>query len=157
MPKYSFMRPDSGSTTAFLPTVGSANWVLECIVARQIRLTELWWGGEDVINTQMRTRISRDSAVGTGARTAISSDRRHMSSAAAPGFSFISSAYVTTPPTISNASLFGTAWTANGGQTVVFWQAGPGDGFQIAGAASIECRADVGGAGSTYGGAWEED
>ena len=154
--QYSGFRPDSGGA-AFAPTVAAANWTLECIASREIVLTEFWWGGEVTAAAgPMRTRIARDSAVGTGARTAVATDRRNPNSAAAPGFGFLVASYGTSAPTISTASLFATPWLSAGGQTIVTWSAGPRDGFIIAGAASIECRADVGTDASGYGVAWDE-
>jgi hypothetical protein len=143
--RYTFFRPDSGGA-AFSPTAGVANWILECIA-----------GEVTASATAMRTRIARDSAIGTGARTAIASDKRQPASAAVPGFGFISSVYATTVPTISNASLFATPWLSAGGQTIVSYEAAPGDGFILAGATSLECRQDIGTDPSGYGGAWEED
>jgi hypothetical protein len=154
--QFSGFWPDSGGA-AFAPTAGVANWVLECIAGKELVIREFWWGGEVTAAAgPMRTRISRDSAVGTGARTAIATDRRNPNTAAAPGSGFLSRSYATTPPTISNASLFATPWISAGGQTIVSWQAGPRDGFIIVGAISAECRADIGTDASGYGVAWDE-
>src|SRR5690348_13025707 len=134
--EFSGFRPDSGGA-AFAPTVATANWVLECIASREIVISEFWWSGEVTsASGPMRTRISRDSAIGSGARTAIATDRRNPNSLGAPGIAFLVASYAVSAPTISTASLFATPWLSAGGQTIVTWNAGPRDGFIIAGAAS---------------------
>lgn len=158
---YSFVIPDAGSLTPFTPTAGVANWVLESTTALppagQRRLIRFEWGSEHTTgNGVMRTRIARDSAVGTGTRTTLTLERPDIILAdaiASEQGTYAVSTYGTTQPTVANGSLFTRAWHVGGG---VQWEAPPGGGFTVYGLASIECRQDVGAFDSTYGGEWEE-
>lgn len=152
MRSYSALRPDSGGA-AFTPTAGVANWVLEEVASKAARIYRSTWGGEVTVSTIIRSRLARDTAVGTGARTAIATSKK-ASNDGGPD-AFISSAYATTPPTIETGSLFGTTWNGNG--DVVQWIAlDPDDEILLIGAQSVECRADVGAVASSYGLDWKE-
>lgn len=146
----------SGFVAGLTPTAGVANWVLESVSAAEASITEVAWGGEVTTSTAMRTRIARDSAVGTGARTAGSVQKGNMHSPA--NGVFFSTTYGTTQPTVVAGALFGTSWNAHGG--VVRWLADPTEVFTIydasAANASLECRADVGTATSSYSVVWNE-
>lgn len=147
----------SGFVAGITPSAGVANWVLEGTSTAAGRILEVSWGGEATTTTAMRSRIARDSAVGTGARTAGNVQKVNQLSPA--NGIFFSTTYATTQPTISAGALFGVSWNAHGG--VVRWLAAPGEEFIIHynGAAnlSVECRADVGTATSSYAVVWDED
>lgn len=146
----------SGDRASITPSTGVANWVLETVADKMVDVVEVSWGGEVTTSTAMRTRIARDSAVGTGARTAgnVQKGNQHSPTNGA----FFSTTYATLQPTIVAGSLFGTSWNAHGG--VVRWLAAPGEEFNIydaaAANASLECRADVGTATSSYHVIWAE-
>ena len=146
----------SGDRSGIAPVAGVANWVLETVANVEAKIIEVSWGGEVTTSTAMRTRIARDSAVGTGTRTAGNVQKGNQHSAA--NAAFFSITYGTAQPTIVAGALFGTSWNAHGG--VVRWLAAPGEEFQVfdaaAANASLECRADVGTATSTYDVIWEE-
>lgn len=146
----------AGAVLGGTPSAGVANWVLEVVSGVEARVLEVSWGGEVTTSTAMRTRIARDSAVGTGSRTAGNSQKLNQHSPTQSGF--FSTTYATLQPTIVAGALFGTSWNAHGG--VVRWLAAPGEEFQIydngAANASLECRADVGTATSSYHVVWEE-
>lgn len=147
----------SGFVAGLTPTAGVANWVLEAVSGVSGSIKEVSWGGEVTTSTAMRTRIARDSAVGTGSRTAGNVQKGNMHSPA--NGIFFSTTYGTTQPTVVAGALFGTSWNAHGG--VVRWLADPTEVFGIydasAANASLECRADVGTATSSYGVTWAED
>ena len=146
----------SGDRSGITPAAAVANWILETVANVEAKIMEVSWGGEVTTSTAMRTRIARDSALGTGTRTAgnVQKGNQHSPANAA----FFSTTYATTQPTIAAGALFGTSWNAHGG--VVRWLAAPGEEFQIfdaaAANASLECRQDVGTATSTYDVIWEE-
>lgn len=146
----------SGDRSGITPATGVANWVLETVSGVEAKIIEVSWGGEVITTTAMRSRITRDSAVGTGARTAGNVQKGNQHSPA--NGAFFSTTYATTQPTVVAGALFGTSWNAHGG--VIRWLASPGEEFQIfdaaAANASLECRADVGTATSTYDVIWEE-
>ena len=150
---YTGMIPDGG-VVSFTPTVGVANWVLETIASRMAKVCEVGWGGEAASTTPMRTRVSRDSAVGTGARTAqtVGKTRPNVEAANA---AFLSSTYASSQPTIAVAVLVGKSWNAYGGLFAQFF--GPGEELIIIGAASLECRADLGVGLSSYDTKWNEE
>lgn len=141
---------------ALSPTAGVANWVLESVANTAAFVKEVTFGGEVTTSTAMRTRIARDSAVGTGSRTAGNTQKTDQHSPA--NAVFFSTTYATLQPTIVAGALFGTSWNAHGG--VIRWLADPGGepGIYDAGAAnaSLECRADVGTAASSYHVQWVE-
>lgn len=147
----------AGFRTGITPAAGVANWVLEATATAAGRIQEVSWGGEVTTSTAMRTRIARDSAVGTGARTA--GDVQKVNQLSPANGIFFSTTYATTQPTIVAGALFGTSWNAHGG--VVRWLAAPGEEFVLhfSGAAnlSVECRADAGTGTSSYAVLWEED
>jgi hypothetical protein len=146
----------SGFRGGITPSGGVANWVLETVANVEAKVIEVGWGGEVTTSTAMRTRIARDSAVGTGARTAGDTQKGNQHSPA--NAAFFSTTYATTQPTIVAGALYGTSWNAHGG--VIRWLAAPGEEFFIydaaAANASLECRADTGTAASSYSLVWEE-
>ena len=146
----------SGDRASITPGTGVANWVLETVAGVNANVQEVSWGGETTTSTAMRTRIARDTIVGTGSRTAGNVQKLNQHSPA--NAAFFSTTYATLQPTILVGALFGTSWNAHGG--VVRWLAAPGEEFNIydAGAttASLECRSDVGTATSSYDVIWEE-
>lgn len=146
----------SGDRASITPSTGVANWVLETVSTVQADVMEVSWGGETTTSTAMRTRIARDTIVGTGSRTAGNVQKLNQHSPA--NGAFFSTTYATLQPTILVGALFGTSWNAHGG--VVRWLAAPGEELNIydAGAttASLECRADVGTATSSYDVIWSE-
>jgi hypothetical protein len=147
MPKF------AGHLLGVTPSGAVANWILETQASRMSNIQEVSWGGEVTTSTAMRTRIARDSAIGTGTRTAGSTQSLNPNSAATAAF--FSTTYASSQPTISAGALFGTSWNAHGG--VVRWLAAPGEEFILVGSQSIECRADVGTATSSYGVVWEDN
>lgn len=146
----------SGFRGGITPSAGVANWVLETASGVEARLREVGWGGEVTTSTAMRTRVARDSALGTGTRT--SGDIQKGNQHSPTNSAFFSTTYATTQPTIVAGSLFGTSWNAHGG--VIRWLASPEEYFNVydaaAANASLECRADVGTAASSYHVVWEE-
>lgn len=142
----------NGAVLGATPVAGVALWVLETVSGILARVVEVSWGGEVTTSTAMRTRIARDSAIGTGARTAGNLQKTNLKSPA--NGAFFSTTYGSTQPTISAGALFGTSWNAHGG--VVRWLAAPGEEFEIVDAISLECRQDVGTATSSYGVVFEE-
>lgn len=131
------------SPVMFMSLEGQANKVA--------RVKELLFSGETTVTQAMRTRFSRDSAIGTGARTAL--DIGKPNNDANSSF-FLSSAYATTPPTVDAAVLFGGSWNAHGG--ILRWKAGPNEGFHIIGAASAEVFHESGDAPMSAYIAWDE-
>ena len=106
-------------------------------------------------STAMRTRIARDSSVGTGTRTAGSVQKLDQTYIASPGnAAFFSTTYGTLQPTIVAGALVSFSWNANGGY--IRWLAAPGEEFVMNTATSIECRADIGTGQSNYGVVWTE-
>lgn len=143
-----------GFVAGATPASGVANWVLEGVSTSVGAVEEVSWGGEVTTSTAMRTRIARDSAVGTGSRTAGNAQRLDQTTTTPGNAIFFSTTYATTQPTIANGALFGGAWNAHGG--FVRWLAAPGEEFLLIGAASLECRQDVGTATSTFHVIWRE-
>lgn len=146
----------SGFLAGISPVAGVANWILESVSGVSGCVKEVTFGGEVTTSTAMRTRIARDSAVGTGARTAGNLQKKDQHSPT--NGLFFSTTYATTQPTISAGALWGTSWNAHGG--VIRWLADPYECFLIhdaaAANASLECRADVGTATSSYHVIFEE-
>lgn len=146
----------AGHQLGITPATGVANWVLETVSGVEARVREFSWGGEVTTSTAMRSRIARDSAVGAGTRTAGNTQKLNQHSAAQG--TFFSTTYATTQPTIVAGALWGTSWNAHGGVVRILLE--PGEDFQLydaaAANASLECRADVGTATSSYGVVWEE-
>ncbi len=146
----------SGFVAGATPVAGVALWVLETVAAVQADIIEVSWGGEVTTSTAMRTRIARDSATGTGARTAGNVQKGNQHSAT--NGAFFSTTYATSQPTIVAGALFGTSWNAHGG--VVRWLAAPGEEFNLydatAANCNVECRDDVGTATSSYAVVWNE-
>jgi hypothetical protein len=147
-----------GSRLGITPAAGVANWVLEAPSTAMGRIKQLSWGGEATTSTAMRTRVARDSAVGTGSRTA--GDVQKVNNLSPANAIFFSTTYATTQPTVVAGGLFGTSWNAHGGQA--FWAEdlpGKGPVLHHSGAAnlSIECRQDTGTGTSSYVVLWEED
>jgi hypothetical protein len=146
----------AGDRASITPSTGVANWVLESASGGAADVQEVSWGGETTTSTAMRTRIARDSIVGTGGRTAGNVQKLNMHMAA--NAVFFSTTYATLQPTILVGALFGTSWNAHGG--VIRWLAAPGEEFNIYDASalncSLECRADVGTGTSSYGVIWSE-
>jgi hypothetical protein len=143
----------SGATT-FSPTVGQGNWFLESTSTTQmVTVQEVWLGGEVTSSTAMRTRIARDSAVGT-TRTAGSVQKLDQTYIASLGNAAFFSTSYTSLPTIVAGCLVSFSWNANGGY--IRWLAAPGEEFVMSTATSIECRADIGSGQSNYGVVWTE-
>lgn len=149
---YRFARPD-GAGVAVAQAAGVANWVLETVASKMVRLIEFGWSGEDLTGAVMRTRISRDTAIGTGTRTALTLAAESPSAPASAAFAV--STYATAQPTIAVGVLFSKAWNSQGG--LVHMQFPPGRGFSLIGAASLECRGDIGTGFLTTDGAFEEE
>ena len=147
--------PGSTSTQTFTPNPNSANWIIESTSAFQpVAIQVVSMGGELTSSTAMRTRIARDSSVGTGARTAGNVQRMDSSTTTAGNAAFFSTGYASTAPTIVAGALLQFSWNANGG--FIRWLAAPGEELLITTATSIECRADLGAGQSSYAGVWTE-
>ncbi len=146
----------NGFVSSFTPTAGVANWILESVANTEAYIKEVTFGGQVTTSTAMQTRLARDSAKGTGARTAGNSQKGNQHSPT--NGVFFSTTYASTQPTVSSGALWGTSWNAHGG--VVRWLADPMEFFNIYDATdpndSIECRADVGTATSSYHLSWVE-
>lgn len=144
--------------SSFTPTVNTAVWVLETPSGVLAKISEFAFGGEASASTPMRTRIARDSAVGTGTRTAGSVQRLDYSTVTPGNAAFFSTAYASTAPTIQAGALNPVqSWNAFGG--VIRWLAAPGEEFllqYLSANQSIECRADLGAGASSYGVVWSE-
>ena len=103
----------------------------------------------------MLTVITRDSAVGTGTRTA--GDVQHVDrdqSGAADNAMYFTKAYGTAAPTARAGALLVQAFNACGG--VFRWLAAPGEEFYLSGANSIEARNVSGVASVAMGIVWAE-
>ncbi len=158
----SLLEDEMGKYGAFragiIAALSTANWVLETVAGNIADVIEASWGGEATASTSMRTRIARDSAIGTGSRTDAGVQELNMRSTA--NLAFCSTTYLTLQPTIVSGALFGTSWNAHGG--VIRWLAAPGEELNIydAGAttASLECRHDAqsGATTSSYHVIWQE-
>lgn len=146
----------NGVALGITPTVGNTPfWTLESTSTTQIvAIQELTMGGELTSSTAMRTRVRRDLAVGTGARTAGNVQRLDSTLTSAGNAAFFSTAYATTAPTNVAGALQAFAWNANGGY--IRWLAAPGEELIINVAASISAVADVGTGQSSYGVVWTE-
>lgn len=125
---------------------------LEGVAGKVARIVEVNGGGEVTATGAMTTRLARDTAVGTGARTAVSIAKDYSNDPTSDFF--LSSAYATTAPTVDTPSLLGFGWNAHGGG--FRWKAGPDEGFFIVGAISAQMRADAGTSQSRYGIRWRE-
>lgn len=151
MPQY------TGSLAGITPTTGVANAVLECVSGVSALTKDITLGGEVTTSTAMRTRLARDSAVGTGSRTGGNVQRGDMHNSSAQG-AFFSTTYGTLQPTIVAGWMWGTSWNAHGG--VIRFLADPIEvfmGYDAAAAnASVELRSDVGTATSSYTWIWFE-
>lgn len=147
----------TGYVAGLTPSAGSANWVLEGTATASGRVVEFSWGGEMTTTTAMRTRVARDTTVGTGSRTA--GNVQKVNQLSPSNGVFFSTIYATSQPGITAGALFGVGWNAHGG--VVRWLAAPGEEFIIHynGAAnlSVECRDDSGTGTSSYSVLWDED
>lgn len=144
----------SGEVIGSTPTAGVANWILEGTSSTVGAIQEFSWSGGATSSTAMRSRIARDSAVGTGARTAGSVQRLDQSLTTPGNAMFFSTTYASTQPTIVAGALYAEDWNAYGGKTR--WLAAPGEELILVGAVSVECRQDLGIATSTYGVIWTE-
>lgn len=145
----------NGSVLGITPTTSVANYILESTSTTQIyAIQEVSMGGELTSSTAMRTRIARDSAVGTGSRTPGNVQRLDQTVTSAGNAAFFSTTYASTQPTIVAGALAAFSWNANGGY--IRWLAAPGEEFMLTGANSIECRADLGTGQSSYGVTWTE-
>lgn len=153
----------SGFVGSLTPTLNVANWVLELNPGSGQAVAfiqEFHWGGQATTSTAMQTRIARDSAVGTGARTAGNVQRLDQIVTTAGNGAFFTTTYASTQPSIVNGALWGSSWNANGGVIRVLL-AKEEEFFMYANqsasvTSSIECRADVGTATSSYGVVWAE-
>lgn len=144
-----------GGTGTFSPTVGVAPLILESTSTTQIySIQEAMFGGEVTSSSAMRTRIARDSAVGTGSRTAAGVQRLDQTVTTPGNAAYCSTTYGTTQPTIQAGALVQVSWNANGG--FVRWLAAPGEELMLTGANSIEMRQDVGSSQSSYSWIWTE-
>lgn len=141
----------SGTLLGITPTATAGNWWLEGQSSRMASILEVSWGGEVTTSTNMRTRVARNSNVGT---TRTTGNVQSLNPNSASNTTFFVSSY-STPPTISAGSLFSIGWNAHGG--AVRWVPTPGEEFLIIGAQSIECRNDGSNtAASTYNTIWDD-
>lgn len=147
----------TGSALGITPVAGVANSVLESVAGKSGNVKEITFGGEVTTSTAMRTRLARDSAVGTGARTAGNVQQGNQHSPA--NGIFFSTTYASAQPTVVAGAIWGTSWNAHGG--VIRWLADPAEQCGVydaaAANASLEVRQDVGTATSSYVTIWLED
>lgn len=148
------MNKYGGSVSNITPTVGSANFVLESIANKSGFIEDFNGGGLATTTTAMQVRLARDSAVGTGSRTAGNVQCIDKQASSADNAMFFSTAYATTAPTIIAGALLIVPFNAHGG--VWRWLAAPGEEFYLSGAASIEARQDIGTAACSMGIVWTE-
>lgn len=153
----------NGFVSSLTPSINVANWVLELNPgsgSAVAYINEFSWGGQATTSTAMQTRIARDSAVGTGARTAGNVQRLDQIVTTAGNGAFFTTTYASTQPSIVAGALWGTSWNANGGVIRVLLDKDEEFLMYANQAASvftsIECRADVGTATSSYGVIWSE-
>lgn len=146
----------SGSQLGITPSATVANCGLQSTSGNAANIKEVSWGGEVTTSTAMRTRLARDSALGTGSATAgnVQKLRGHANSNSVTFWT----TYATTQPTCAAGQIVGTSWNAHGG--VVRFLLDPSEVVDIydaaAGTSSIELRQDVGTATSSYSIVWEE-
>jgi len=139
------------------PTTGVGNWFLETASGVSCLIKDLTFGGELTTSTAMRTRLARDSAIGTGTRTAGNVQRGDMHNSGSQG-TYFSTNYGTLLPTVVAGALWGTSWNAHGG--VIRMLSDPIEVFMGYDAnttgGALELRADVGTGTSTYMVTWIE-
>jgi hypothetical protein len=97
----------SGFLSTFTPTAGVANAVLETASGGECFAKEVVFGGQVTTSTAMQTRLTRDSAIGTGSRTAGNSQKMDNHSQAQ--LVYFSTTYGTLQPTVVAGCLFGTS------------------------------------------------
>lgn len=102
MPQY------TGAVLGATPVAGVANWILETVSAVSCLLKDITFGGEVTTSTAMRSRIARDSAIGTGSRTGGNVQRGDMHNSGSQG-TFFSTTYGTLQPTVSAGCMWGTS------------------------------------------------
>lgn len=148
---YTFSRPDSGGAPISVAD-NTMIWALECIASRALRLRRATVKGGDASSLVLVQRLVTHSAVGTGTRTAIASNRSEPDMAPAPGFGFISQTYGTSPPTNANGVLDPFVYNAQGGQCEFYDE----DGIILRGATSLGLHNDTGPGLHVASGWWSE-
>lgn len=145
------MRTYTGLRPGFTPTTPVLGACLEGQANKVARVKELLWSGGATVSSAVRSRFSRDTAVGTGARTAIEIGKPNSD---ADSSLFLSSAYATAAPTNDTKVLFGGDWNAHGG--VLRWTAKPNEGFHVIGATSASMYQVIGDYVQSAWIAWDE-
>jgi YD repeat-containing protein len=151
----------SGGNGAFTPATTNDNWTLEAVgTGVFLKVVEIGWGGRLTTSTGYRTRWTRPTAAGTGARTAITIAVGQPNYVTAAGL--LTSTYASTQPTLAAdpaGNLWAQDWNAQGGVGVIaFPLANPWWVSTGVLQASLSCRniAGVDASGSSYHVTWEE-
>ena len=151
----------SGGNGAFTPSTTNDNYTLEAVGTGVFgKIVEIGWGGRLTTSTGYRTRWTRPTAAGTGARTAITvafAQPNYVTNAC-----LLTSTYASTQPTLAAdpaGNLWAQDWNAQGGVGVIAMPlANPW--WLVTGVlqASISCRniAGTDASGSSYHVTWEE-
>lgn len=137
---YRYIRPEGDAAAVTIAAPPGNIVTVETIASRRARLRGLKCSGEDSTNTPMRTRVCRDTVVGTGARTALTAATDEATEN--PAEHFVVTSYASTQPTNASAGLFLRGWNTNGGGFDYEWA--PDRGPQSVGALSLTARQVVG-------------
>lgn len=119
------MKKYGGAVSNITPTTGVANFVLESVAATAGCIEDFNGGGLATTTTAMQVRLARDSAVGTGTRTAGNVQNVDRTSTTADNAMFFTTTYASTQPTVVSGSLLIMPFNAHGG--IFRWLAAPGE------------------------------
>ena len=147
----------TGTVESITPDLGDDNWTLDAVSAGIAKLKEVFWGGESVASTAMRTRVARSNGE-VGVLTAGNVAEHQGEQEGSNRVDFVTqNGYATTQPALNAASLFALSWNSHGG--LVRWVIDPEDDIWLITGQTfdlISCRNAVGVGTSSYGVIWEE-
>lgn len=107
----------SGGNGAFTPSTTNDNWTIDAVGTGVFgKVVELTWGGSGTSSIGYRTRWTRPTAAGVGAKTALTLGFRQPNYATA-AFT-LTSTYATTQPTLAAdpaGNVFSMDWNVQGG------------------------------------------
>ncbi len=151
----------SANQGAFTPSTTNDNWTLDAVGTGVFgKIIVIGWGGRLTTSTGYRTRWTRPTAAGTGAKTALTL-AYHQPNYTTAAFT-ATSTYATTQPTLAadpSGNLWAQDWNAQGGVGAVVlplanpWWVATG---VLQGAFSCRNVAGVDANGSEYMVTWEE-
>jgi hypothetical protein len=151
----------AGGNGAFTPSTTNDSWTIDAVGTGVFgKIVEIGWGGRLTTSTGYRTRWTRPTAAGTGAKTALTI-AAHQPNYAAAAFT-LTSTYATTQPTLPAdpaGNLWAQDWNSQGGVGVIAmplanpWWVVTG---VLQGALSCRNVAGTDASGSSYHVVWEE-